>query len=424
MKKLAKKLVASILGRQVRRLYKKNDFKVVAVAGSVGKTSTKLAIVSVLKTKFRVQYQNGNYNDLVSVPLIFFDEKMPSLFNPFEWISVFRRNNQKINSQYPYDIVVIEVGTDAPGQIAEFRRYLKIDLAVLTAVSPEHMEFFDNLGAVAREELEISKFSKSLLYNKDMVEPTFLTEISIPATSYSLKQKASYQATNVVFKDDMCDFEVLKNGQSFIKSANDLISEPQLYSVTAAVAVAAEFGMSAQEIDKGLHNIHPVSGRMQRLAGINNSLIIDDTYNASPEAVKAALETLYRLKAPHKIAILGNMNELGKFAKEAHEDIGIQCDPNKLNLVVTIGPDANQYLAPIAQKKGCKVVSFDNPYKAGEYLKPLIQPDTVILAKGSQNGVFAEETVKLLLANQADKNKLVRQTPEWLQKKSQAFTKG
>ncbi|MBI2285696.1 UDP-N-acetylmuramoyl-tripeptide--D-alanyl-D-alanine ligase [Candidatus Saccharibacteria bacterium] len=424
MKKAAKGFVATILGWQVRRLYKRNNFKVVAVAGSVGKTSTKLAIANVLKAKYRVQYQNGNYNDLVSVPLIFFGETMPSLFNPVAWISILLRNAKQTKNPYPYDVVVIEVGTDAPGQIKEFSAYLKIDLAILTAVSPEHMEFFDDLDAVAREELDILRMSAKLLYNKDMVDSKYLRGIEAPIISYGLKQKADFQTVDVVFKDDKSDFTVLKDGSPFLKASNDLISEPQLYSVTAAVALAAELGLSAEEIDKGLHNIRPVSGRMQRLAGVYNSIIIDDTYNASPEAMKAALQTLYRLDAPHKIAILGNMNELGKYSKEAHEEIGIHCEPKKLDLVVTIGPDANQYLAPTAQNRGCKVVTFDNPYKAGEYIKPLIQQGSLILAKGSQNGVFAEETVKLLLADPTDGSKLVRQSPEWLKKKSKAFAKG
>ena len=404
-------------------MYKRNNFKVVAVAGSVGKTSTKLAVANVLKAKYRVQYQDGNYNDLVSVPLIFFGEEMPSLLNPLAWIAIFRRNAEQIKNPYPYDVVVIEVGTDAPGQIREFAKYLKIDLAVLTAVSPEHMEFFDDLDAVAREELDILKMSTKLLYNKDMVDSKYLNGIETPIVSYGLKQKADFQTVDVVFKDDKSDFTVLKDGSPFLKTSNDLISEPQLYSVTAAVTMAVELGLSAEEIDKGLHNIHPVSGRMQRLAGINNSLIIDDTYNSSPEAMKAALQTLYRLDAPHKVAILGNMNELGKYSKEAHEEIGIHCESSKLDLVVTIGPDANQYLAPIAKNRGCRVVTFDSPYKAGEYLKPLIEPGSVILAKGSQNGVFAEETVKMLLANAADSQKLVRQSPEWLKKKSKAFAR-
>lgn len=423
VKKSAKSIIAAILGWQIRRLYRKNNFKIVAVAGSVGKTSTKLAIANVLKAKYQVQYQDGNYNDLVSVPLIFFGQKLPSLLNPFAWLSVIWRNERQLRQDYPYEVVVIEVGTDSPGQIREFASYLKIDLVVLTAVTPEHMEFFADLDAVASEELDILKMGTKLVYNRDLVESKYLKGLSAQLVSYSLKQSADYQTTKVVFKDEKCDFEVLKAGKAFLKSSNDLISEPQLYSATAAVAIASELGLSAEEIDGGLHNIHPVSGRMQRLTGVNNSIIIDDTYNASPEAVKAALATIYRLEAPHKIAILGNMNELGKYSKEAHEEIGALCDPNKLDLVVTIGPDANAFLAPSAKSKGCKVESFNDPYNAGEFVKSHVQDGSIILAKGSQNGVFAEETVKTLLADPADSTKLVRQTPEWLKTKAKAFAK-
>lgn len=421
MKSLAKKIIAAILGWQVRRLRRKNNFKIIAVAGSVGKTSSKLAIASVMKAKHRTQYQDGNYNDLVSVPLIFFGGKLPSLFNPLAWIGVFLRNENQLRRPYPYDVVVIEVGTDAPGQIEQFKSYLNIDIAVLTSITPEHMEYFDDLGAVAKEELAIAKMSARMLYNQDLVDAKYSEDLSTQLTSYSIKSQANYQTTKITFKDDKCDFEVLKDGKPFLNTSNDLISEPQLYSATAAVAVASELGLSATEIDKGLHNIHPVSGRMQRLQGIKNSLIIDDTYNASPEAVKAALATLYRLKAPQKIAVLGNMNELGKYSQSAHEEIGILCDPERVDLIVTIGPDANRYLAPAAIGKGCKVESFDDPYSAGEFISGQIKDGSLILVKGSQNRVFAEETVKILLANPEDAQKLVRQSSEWLDIKQRSF---
>jgi UDP-N-acetylmuramoyl-tripeptide--D-alanyl-D-alanine ligase len=160
---------------------------------------------------------------------------------------------------------------------------------------------------------------------------------------------------------------------------------------------------------------------MRRLVGINNSTIIDDTYNASPEAVSAALKTLYRLDAPQKIAVLGNMNELGKFSAEAHRQIGEQCDPKQLDLVVTIGPDANKYLAPAAEKKGCKVGTFSDPYQAGEFVKLQIKPGALVLVKGSQNKVFAEEAVKTLLADPVDASKLVRQSRYWMKIKAKNF---
>ena len=423
MKKLAKKIVAAILGYQVRALYKKNNFKVVAVAGSVGKTSTKLAIAEVLKAGYRVQYQDGNYNDLVSVPLIFFGGRLPRLMNPLAWLGVFWRNQRQLGKTYPYDMVVVEVGTDMPGQVREFKKYLKADIGVLTAITPEHMEFFAGLDDVAEEELSITGFSSSLIYNKDLCDERYMTKIQIPKISYGLDSTADFQTAKVVYKNDKCDFEVLRSGKPFLKATNDLVSEPQLYSVSAAVAVAAQMGMPAEDINKGLRDIHPVSGRMRRLEGVNGSLILDDTYNASPEAMKAALKALYRIKGTQKIAVLGNMNELGSYSRGAHEEIGKDCDSKQLDLVVTIGPDANEYLAAAARAKGCLVESFDSPYDAGEYIREKIKKGAVILAKGSQNGVFAEETVKILLSDKSDAAKLVRQSAEWLKIKQKAFSR-
>jgi UDP-N-acetylmuramoyl-tripeptide--D-alanyl-D-alanine ligase len=141
MKQLARSIVAKILGYQVKRLYKKNNIKVVGVVGSIGKTSTKLAIARVLSAKYKVRYQDGNYNDLVTVPLIFFGEPEPSLYNPLAWLATFWRNQRQVNKSYPYDVVVVELGSDTSGLISEFRAYLRLDIAVITAITPEHMEF-------------------------------------------------------------------------------------------------------------------------------------------------------------------------------------------------------------------------------------------------------------------------------------------
>lgn len=423
MKKAAKSLIVKILGWQVRRLTKRHQFQVVGVAGSVGKTSTKLAIFRVLSQSFRVQAQEGNYNDAISVPLIFFGQQMPSLFNPFAWVTTFWRNEKIIKKDYPYDVVVVELGTDGPGQIEAFKNYLKVDIGVLTAIAPEHMEFFDGLDAVAREELTIASFSTLMLANKDACAPEYLSDIKNSLLTYALNQDADFRIKSIKFSGTSCDFEVYRGNQIFLKAKHELVSEPQLYSVLAAVAVSAQLGMEAEDIEKGLHNIKPVAGRMQHLVGISNSTIIDDTYNASPHAMVAALNTLYRLEAPQKIAVLGNMNELGGYSQAEHQKIGEHCNPREVDLVITIGPDANQFLAPAAQEKGCQVKTFNDPYSAGRYIKSVIQPKAAILVKGSQNKVFAEETIKLLLANPNDADKLVRQSPYWLKLKAKTFGK-
>lgn len=420
MKSFAKNIVANILGWQIRQLRKKNNFKVVAVTGSIGKTSTKMAIAQILSRSMKVRYQDGNYNDIVSVPLIFFGQELPSLFNPFEWLRIFWSNQQQLKRKYPYDVVIVELGTDAPGQIGEFSRYLHNDIAVITAITPEHMEFFPDLLAVAREELSVVNFSNNLLINADLCDDKYTKKISAQLT-YGVNEEANYRLKNLKFHGDEASFDFVKNNSKIFSGERGFITEPQLYSICAGVAVALELGVDIGEIKKGIHQIKAVNGRMNRLSGINNSVIIDDSYNASPEAVKAALDTLYRLKSPQKIAVLGNMNELGKFSENEHKKIGYYCNPKYLDLVVTIGPDANKYLAPAAESEGCSVATFDSPYVAGNYLKPLIKNGAIILIKGSQNRVYAEETTKILLANPEDKSRLVRQSSDWLKIKNKAF---
>ena len=399
MKKLAKSAVAAILGHQIKQLYKKNNFKVIGVAGSIGKTSTKLATAQLLSAGFKVRYQEGNYNDLVSVPLIFFGEEMPSLYNPLAWAAVFRRNAKQLKKPYQFDVVVVELGSDEPGQIAAFKRYLKLEIAVVTAITPEHMQNFDSMEAVANEEVAIKDFSSLIIANRDLIDGKYLE--GLPNTlTYGLK-------------DGDYNLSIIEDGSG--------LSEPEQYSRIAACAVAGKMGMDKDAMAKGLAKISDVPGRMRKLAGINNSTIIDDSYNASPDAVKLALRYFYRLQAPQKIALLGNMNELGATSAAAHKEIGSLCDPRQLELVVTLGPDANKYLAPAAEAQGCSVKSFDSPYEAGEYIKRNIRKGAIILVKGSQNGVYAEEAVKSFLAEEEDKDKLVRQNPEWMKIKRKAF---
>jgi UDP-N-acetylmuramoyl-tripeptide--D-alanyl-D-alanine ligase len=400
VKKLAKRIVAAILGYQVRALTKKNEIKIIGVVGSIGKTSTKLAIGQVLGGSFKVQSQDGNYNDLVTVPLVFFGEHTPSLFNPFAWFGVFWRNSLQLRKPYPYDIVVLELGTDGPGQIEEFKRYLNLEIAIVTAITREHMEFFDTLEAIAKEELTVCSFSSSIIANRDLCDEDYLKEVPSLLT-YSLTEG---DFTPRSIKQSITEFSV-----------------PEQYSRLAAIAVASKFGIDEKSIQLGLSGVRPPAGRMQKLKGINGSTIIDDSYNASPDAVRLALDSLYKVKAPQKIAILGNMNELGKYSADAHTEIGEYCDPKQIDQVLTIGPDANKYLAESAKNKGCKVAAFDSPYKAGEFAKTLVKPGALILVKGSQNKVFAEEAIKSLLASPADQKKLVRQTPDWLKIKQKAF---
>lgn len=418
-KALGRSIVCSILEAQVRRLRARHQFTVIAVAGSVGKTSTKMAIAKTLQASRKVQWQEGNYNDRVTVPLIFFGHIEPNILNIWAWLKIFLKNEGIIRHTYPYEVVVVELGTDGPGFMQEFA-YTRPDLAVVTAVVPEHMEFFGTLDAVAAEELGIFDFSKQVLVNIDDTPVKYLQGRQY--SSFSLHQKASYQATQwqqLELRDGT--ITIALPDESKLQAGLAIVGEPGAKITLAAAATAHMVGLADEAILQGLTNIKPFAGRMQILSGVHDSIIIDDTYNASPPAVEAALDVLYAATAPQRIAILGSMNQLGDYSPEAHQEVGAYCDAKKLDLVVTIGAAAKQYLAPAAQVAGCEVHNFPSPYQAGEFVKSRLKTGAIVLAEGSQDGVYAEESLKCLLQDPGDQAKLVRQSARWMRIKQQQF---
>lgn len=420
-KSLGKIVLCKLLEAQATRLRQKYSFKVIAVAGSMGKTSTKLAIAQTLTfAGYTVRYQEGNYNDRLTVPLVLFDQSLPALFNIFAWVRILLNNERTIKNGYPYDVAVLELGTDAPGQIEEFA-YLAPDIAVVTGVAAEHMEFFGTLDAVAKEELTVIDYAKKSLINTDDVAARYLVGRTYTGYGLLIKDCGYYAATK---RESITGqlLEYFKEGKAIGKTEIAYIGSQGRKIVLASIAVADMLGVSAAEISKAISQLKPFAGRMQILDGLKNSVIIDDTYNATPAAVEAALSVLQQTKASKRIAVLGSMNELGAFSAEAHRTIGSSIDPGKVDLVVTIGQEAMDYLAPAAKERGCIVMSFLNPHDAGVYVKKQLVENSVVLFKGSQNGVFSEEAIKPVLKNKADSKKLVRQSKLWMNKKRQQFT--
>jgi UDP-N-acetylmuramoyl-tripeptide--D-alanyl-D-alanine ligase len=418
-KATGKAILTALLSAQVVRLRKRRRFKVVAVAGSVGKTSTKIAIARMLGATRQVQWQEGNYNDPVTVPLIFFGHNEPAIFNVFAWARILLANERMIARPYPYQFVVAELGTDTPGTIEQFA-YLRPDLVVVTAVTAEHMEYFGDLDGVAREELAVFAYGKRVLVNMDDTPAQYLEGKHY--TTYGLSPKATYYAGGRKHTGLSGQKLTFYLGKTFsVATQIKLLGDQGAKVAVAAVAAADLLGFSKPDIEAGIGTLAAFAGRMQVLPGIKNSTLIDDTYNASPVAAKAALDVLYAGKAPQRIAILGSMNELGDYSPEAHTEVGTYCNPAKLDLVVTIGPDARQYLAPAAVAQGCTVKTFLSPHEAGRFVRGKLAEGAVVLAKGSQNRVFAEEALKELLADPADARQLVRQSKYWRAVKAKQF---
>lgn len=403
------------------------DIKLVCVAGSVGKTSTKTAIATVLSQQYRVHMHEGNHNTEMSVPLAILGIEYPGqIRSPLAWWSVFRAAKQKIKSPSDVDVIIQELGTDKPGDIPSFGRYLQPDVGVITAITPEHMQNFGTIDAVAAEELSLGNFSKVVVINRDDIEGRFAQLLVNPnIDTYGTSGVAEYS-----FVDEDFTLEGGHKGyftnpefQDNLHANLHVLGEHNVRPVVAAVAVGIRFAMAPEAIIRGVEMVRPVHGRMNTLKGANGSMIIDDTYNSSPAAAQMALQTLINLPAPQHIAILGSMNELGASSAAEHERIGRMCTPDQIDWVITIGEEAAKFLAPAAQANGCVVKSFPDAISAGSYIHQFIEPGAIILAKGSEGGIFVEEAVKILLHSIDDNDQLVRQTPDWLEAKAQFFSR-
>ena len=421
-----KPIIISLLEHQARRFLAKHHPKLIAITGSVGKTTTKFFTATVLSQKYRVMTHLGNHNTEISVPLAIFDIPLPrNTKSAIDWLRVLWQTQQKIKQPFKYDILMLELGADKPGDIKRFGKYLRPDIAVVTAVAPEHMESFKTIEAVAQEELSVADYSQLLIVNRDDIDSAYAKYVqNSNIDTYGTSGVAEYRY-------QVEDFDLKKGFKGKLISPEfgelptslNLIGEHNIKPAVAAAAVAIKLGLNKQQLQAGLKQIQPVNGRMRVLRGQSGSTLIDDTYNSSPKAAQAALQTLYLLPGKQKIAILGSMNELGEFSKAAHEQVGKVCDPTLLDWLITIGKDANEYLAPAAESKGCQVRTFDSPYDAGAFAHQVMQPGAIVLAKGSQNGVYAEEALKTLLHSTQEESDLVRQEPEWLALKRRHFDK-
>lgn len=425
---MLKKIIQYRLERYVKQYFKSHpEIRLVAVTGSVGKTSTKFAISKVLEQSFRVRYNSGNHNSELSSPIAIFGLEYPeNIRDVSQWREVFSQMKQKISQPSDVDIIVQELGSDRIGQIPHFGTYLKPDIAIVTAVSPEHMEYFKTIEAVAKEELAIAGYSKQVLINGDDVDDEFMY-----LAKNKLINKYGVASTNDYYFS--YDEYNLNKGYVGTIEATELskgfpaeifvFGAHSIRPVVAAAAVGIKFGMKTEDIAKGISKIQPVSGRMNVLPGKNNTRLIDDTYNSSPLALKAALDSLYNLSGQNNIAVIGDMNELGESSAREHEFIGSMCNPKEVSTVVTVGKMSRDFLAPAATMKGCKVVSFDNSRQAGEYLQKNAPNGSTILFKGSEGGIYLEEAVKSMLSSTKLSERLVRQSPSWIKKKEDFFAK-
>lgn len=409
MRKLLQKLLR-FFSKSVLRKYKP---VIIAVTGSVGKTSTKEAIFHVLKTHFgekEVRRNQRNYNNEIGVPLTIFGLETGGR-SVFLWFFKFIKILWMIVSRVKYpSFLVLEMGADRPGDIEYLVSFVQPKVGVITALGeiPVHVEFFENPQQVAKEKRNlISSLSGNgiAILNYDDEAVRLMAEgIQAKVFTYGLKDRADVRATNYDLKVNAnggvseLNFKLEFRGSSVPARLVNVLGVQHLYSALAAASVGITFNMNLVEIVEALKEFQPLPGRMHLIKGIKNTLIVDDTYNAALLSMEAALESLKILENRRKIVVLGDMLEIGEYAPEAHKRIGKKA-AETAGLIFTVGPRA-KFIAEEAIKQGFPdnrifqfMVSDDAAIKVQEEIKE----NDVILIKGSR-AMKMEKVVKEIMA--------------------------
>lgn len=438
MKTIFKKIIAYILQIESRLVIFRYKPKIIAITGSVGKTSTKDVVYAVLSKISYVRKSEKSYNSEIGLPLTILGCSN-GWNNPLIWISNIFKGLWLFlypfgPNKYP-KWLVLEVGVGHPGDMGRTASWLKTDIVIITAIgeTPAHIEFFNSRKHLIEEKSKLIKTLKKdgfLVLNADdpdvleMKNKTknltitygFKEGVDVLGSGIDILYAVSGEPEGVIFRVD-------ETGKSLPVVIEGVFGRNHVYASLAAIALSSILKLNVLDSINALKNYDVPPGRMRLLKGINDSLIIDDTYNSSPVACASALETLSQVKSSgRKIAILGDMLELGRHTEEAHKNIG-EIAGKILNrnedVLIVVGPRAK------AIRKGAieagmdekNILEFPDSSQTGEFVETFVQKNDFFLVKGSQ-GVRMERVCERILLDKENRSKLlVRQDPEWLVKK-------
>jgi UDP-N-acetylmuramoyl-tripeptide--D-alanyl-D-alanine ligase len=409
--------------------------QIIGITGNVGKTSTKEAIGLVVSKIKKVRVGGGNLNNEIGLPFNIISDSADEYYEKggslaFGIKSFFKAIIGFFNSNYP-EVLVLEYGADRPGDIKKLSKRYKPHIGVVTAVGevPVHVEYFSGPDAVAREKgrlieaLLISDFA--VLNFDDLAVLEMKERTKAKVFTYGFGDGAMVQVSNLEpwienGVPEGVGFKINYNDSFVPFKLSGSLGKSQGYASAAAAAVGAIFGMNLVDISEALSEYHGPKGRLKILKGIKNSVVIDDSYNASPLSTHLALETLRDLPGTRRIAVLGDMLELGKYTIKAHQDVGNMAG-NFVNLLICVGSRA-KFIADSAfnQMPAENIYRFETSDEAKLKVKELIKEGDLVLVKGSQ-GMRMEKIVEEIVADPpagrgTKKELLVRQSKKWLSK--------
>ncbi len=400
---------------------KKFKGKIITVSGTVGKTSTKEAIFSVLNMRFKVHRSQKNMNTDFGMLLTIL-EIDSGYASVAKWSWLLLKGFYRCLTKNYHEVLLLELGIDKPKDMDFLTSVVKPDIAVLTNITPVHLaenQFKDlqNIFDEKRKMVDALDEKGIAILNTDNPYIANLARERKKKNTITYGQDVDsvYQIGKVVQSIEGITFELKKEEKKYQGFAK-VLGEYQIYAITPAIICAELMGMSVEEALEAIKRYSLPPGRLNIVSGVNGSILLDSSYNSSPDSLKRALNVLKEIgKGMRRIAVLGMMNELGEKSKVLHEMIG-EIIPQCVDLLVVLTGDA-KYFAETAKENGLKdeqILSFKTSVEAAEYLKDKVDSSDLILVKGSQNNVRLEKFVKIMMANPEDAPKfLVRQGKVW-----------
>ncbi|MCR3757856.1 UDP-N-acetylmuramoyl-tripeptide--D-alanyl-D-alanine ligase [Clostridium felsineum] len=342
------------------------EIKIVAITGSTGKTSTKDITASVLKSKFKVFKTSGNFNNEIGLPLMIF------------------------NLDKSYEVAVLEMGMNHFEEIHNMAKAARPDIALITNIGISHIENLKSRENILKAKLEITDFftkDSTLIVNSDNDLLGKHSFDNINTVKTSLNCLGDLNAEDVKLGEESSAFKVRDESLTLNMPGKHNIENAML-----AIAVALKLGMSFDEIREGLKKLELTSMRLDIVNG-DNITIVDDSYNASPDSMKAAIEVTKNLKGTRKIAVLGTMRELGEKSYEAHKEVGSFAKENNIDELLIVGEFKEAYLAGYENEKNFK--GFETNEELLKFVKNDIKKGDVFLVKASRLMKFENIVAKL-----------------------------
>lgn len=370
------KAIGEMASYKIKIQKEKYNLKVVGVTGSVGKTSTKDIIANVLSKKYKVLKTEGNNNNHIGLPF-----------------TILRLQDE--------EIAVIEMGMNHFGEISYLSKIAKPDIAVITNIGTSHIGNLGSRENILKAKLEIlegmSKRKIVINNDNDLLHKWYLeNKGEFEIHTFGIKNESEFKAENINLEENSSEF-ICENKNEKINIEVPVGGEHFILNALCGLTVGKLFNLNNEEIKNGIKDFKLTAKRMEINHLKNNITIINDSYNASYESMKASISNLKNINGVRKIAVLGDMFELGDFSEKLHREVGTEIYKNKIDNLYLIGNYA-KFIGEEAEIKGYKkenIFYFENKDELFDNLKNNLKSGDVVLIKASNGMKLFEIAEKL-----------------------------